>query len=125
MIRLGDTAGEWYLDDLLGLGPSSGPPRVPDAVAIDYGQGWSWVNAGDVLRAEVLRQGAARITYNGRTLTLTAYCATRIRERGIRCNCGAPELGHAPDCDWIRAGDDAAQDFGDLWAEQGLSLIHI
>ncbi len=59
------------------------------------------------------------INYRGREVTLSQYCSLQITERNVRCDCGAPELGHAPDCTWVLAGDDAAQDFGDIWAEQG------
>lgn len=63
----------------------------------------------------------ATVWYRDRFLNITEYTLLRIRERNVRCDCGGPEMGtgHAPDCSWILAGDDAAQDFADLWAEQG------
>ncbi len=59
------------------------------------------------------------ITYNGRELDLPAFTQVRLRELDARCDCGAPELGHAPDCSWVLRGDDVAAHFADLVWEQG------
>lgn len=65
------------------------------------------------------RRPEATITYRGRVVNLTAYVELRIRETDTRCDCGAPEQGHAPDCSWVRAADDFADDFSVEWAGEG------
>lgn len=35
-----------------------------------------------------------------------------------RCNCGAPELGHSPDCEFILGCDDAREEHKDWKYEQ-------
>lgn len=38
-------------------------------------------------------------------------CADRFRF--LRCDCGAAELGHSPDCLWVRSVDALAADHDD------------
>ena len=57
------------------------------------------------------------IEYGGQRVNLSQYTRAVIWARDVRCDCGAPERGHAPDCAYIRAADDASDRFGDLWAE--------
>ena len=61
----------------------------------------------------------ATITYRGSVVNLATYVKLRMREADTRCDCGAPEQGHAPDCSWVRSADDFSDDFSVEWAGEG------
>jgi len=53
------------------------------------------------------------------TVSYQSCPACKQRRRALRCDCGAAEQGHSPDCAYVRGTDNIAQDHDEAREEDG------